>query len=159
MFGYAPPLALYSDDPATTSVSALGATTATLCGIYVPTPFPLASLRVWFSVSGNGNYDVGVYDANGNLLDHAGPVITAGNAQTRALSKGVLNLAPGGYYLALWVASNTDTALVRNGKNNMMVCQAGTVATQLPALSSSISGLANANTRPIIIGLRTGGWS
>lgn len=159
MFGQpTPPLALYSDDPALTSVNALGANTATLAGIYVPSVFPLASLRVWFGVSGNGNYDVGIYDANGNLLSHAGPVITAANAQTRTLPNTII-LAPGPYWLALWMASNTDTALSRNGKTGMMLVQNGTIATQLPANTSLLTGLANTNTRPVIIGLRPGGWS
>ena len=159
MFGQStPPLALYSDDPATTSVSAMGANTATLAGIYVPCVFPLASLRVWFGTNGNGNYDLGIYDASGNLLSHAGPVITAANMQTRNLPQ-TLILAPGAYWLALWMASNTDTTLGRNGKTGMMLCQNGTIATQLPTTTSLLTGLANTNTRPIIIGLRPGGWS
>ena len=159
MFGQpTPPLALYSDDPASVSVSAYGANTATLAAIYVPCVFPLAAMRVFFNTAGNGNYDVGIYDGNGNLLWHAGPVITAANAQTRNLAT-TLNLAPGPYWFALWMASNTDTALGRNGKNDMMLCQNGTITTQLPANTNLLTGLANANTRPIIIGLRTGGWS
>lgn len=163
------------------SSSAAGApganNTAYLVAVELRVPFTLSSIRVRFGTGGNGFYDVGIYDATGandgpnNLLAHAAAannsLATASNttvspaliAGSRSLVGGNLPLEPGKYWLAVWMSSTSDTIIRVNGASGMVIVQSGTNAGPLPAAASSLSGLANVVFKPIIMGLKSGGWS
>ena len=163
------PFALYNGDLASTSAGAGVATTAYLVAVVLYAPAVLTSVRVRFSVGGNGHYDVGIYDASGangapgTLLAHAAAtassLATAAGNQSPALIGGNLQLAPGRYWLALWIDNATDTFTKANGISGMIDVQSGTIAGPLPASASSLAGLGNAALKPLLIGLIQGGWS
>ena len=59
-----------------------------------------------------GTTDMGVYDANGNLLAHTGATTnTASTNMSQAFSGGNLALGPGQYFMALCPSNSTDTYL------------------------------------------------
>lgn len=163
------PLALYDGELASNSSGAGVANTAYLVAVRLPVPATLTNVRVRFQAGGTGHYDVGIYDASGTngapgtLLAHAAStstsLATATGVQTPALIGGNLALAAGNYWLALWVDNATDTFVKASGNNNMMLVQSGTNAGPLPAAASSLTGLANVNLKPMLIGLLSGGWS
>jgi hypothetical protein len=67
--GIASSWALYDGDLAAyTSSAALATNTAYLVGVYLPGPATLTGIRVRFGSGGAGNFDVGIYDVNGNLI-------------------------------------------------------------------------------------------
>ncbi len=154
------PWALYDGDPGQVSNNgALVANTCYLVGVTLNVPAVLTALRMRFGAGGAGHYDIGIYDSGGNLLAHSGSTVSATGAQTYTLAT-PLGLAPGRYWLALWVDNATDTILRSTGSGNMNVTQSGTNATGLPSATSGITSLANAATRPVIIGILQGsGWS
>ena len=166
------PQALYDGELATTGSAVGAATTVYLVATReLLVPATLTNVRCGFAtVGGTGHYDVGIYDATGangapnNLLAHAASTITAlatatGN-QTPALIGGNLALIPGRYWLALWIDNATDT-IFRPGASaaGRAVTMSGTNAGPLPALASSITGLADGSFKPWIIGLLLGGFS
>jgi parallel beta-helix repeat protein len=164
----APPFALYDGELGQTSSSVGVANTAYLVGVYLPAPATLTAIRVRFAIGGNGHYDVGMYDASGangapgNLLAHAAAtatsLVTSAATLTPAMISNV-NLAPGRYWLALWVDNAVDTFNKQSGSGNVVVVQSGTNAGPLPALASNLAGLANGALKPLLIGLLSGGWS
>jgi len=167
------PAALYDGEIASqATATALVANTAYLVGVTLNVNAVLTGIRVRCDAGGNGHYDVGIYDASGtngapgNLLAHAAATATSlatsagANNLTPALIGGNLSLAPGRYWLALWCDNATDTwQKVASSNGNLTILQTGTNNGPLPALASSLSGLANAGLKPVIIGLLLGEWS
>ena len=153
------PWALYNGDPAQASNNGvLVANTCYLAGVELYVPAVLTGIRARFGAGGNGHYDLGIYDINGNLLTHSGSTASATGVATYTLGT-ALTLSPSRYWLAFWIDNATDTVERVTSQNNMAVTQTGTNATGLPSATSSITGLANATTRPILFGLLQGGWS
>ncbi len=170
--GQVQPLALYDGELASqATATALVANTAYLVGVVLPVPAVLTGIRVRCTAGGTGHYDVGIYDATGtngapnNLLAHAAAtatsLVTASSVYlTPALIGGNLALAAGRYWLALWCDNATDTwNKVASSNANVTIVQSGTNAGPLPALASSLSGLADAGFKPVILGLLQGGFS
>jgi hypothetical protein len=165
------PMALYDGEVASQATAAvLAANTAYLIAVTLSVNAVLTNIRVRCNAGGNGHYDVGIYDATGtngqagNLLAHAAAtassLVTSSALLTPALIGGNLPLAPGRYWLALWVDNATDTwNKIASPNANTFPVQSGTNNGPLPALASSLSSLANATIKPTIIGLLSGGWS
>ncbi len=164
------PFALYDGELGQTSSQALTANGVYLVGVVLNAPVTLTGVRLRFAAGGSGHYDVGIYDSSGtngapgNLLAHAAAtstsLATATGTQSPTFTGGNLNLAPGKYWLAVWVDNATDTVNKQSASGNMAVIQSGTVtAGPLPAAASSITGLANATVKPLLIGLISGSWS
>lgn len=172
-----PPFALYGSDLGATTTNNIGAANGVyLVSYHLEVPVTLQGVRVRFSTAGNGNYDVGIYsDTNGvptSLLAHAAaaagslpttsigvktPALIAGS---QALVGGNLVLPAGNYWLALWASSTLDAVNSRTGVVNMLPVMTGTYATgPLPALASSITGLANGTLEPFLIGILANNWS
>src|SRR4029077_6924203 len=61
----AQPFALYDGELASTSGGTLTTNTCYFVGVYTPAPLVLTALRCRFSIGGNGNYDIGIYNAAG----------------------------------------------------------------------------------------------
>lgn len=79
-----------------------------LTGIVVTSSVVATGMRTRISTFGNGNFDLGIYDSNFNLLANIGKqTSTAGNTAINFTS-GNLPLAPGRYYLAGWTDNATD---------------------------------------------------
>lgn len=153
------PWALYDGDPAQASNNGvLVANTCYLAGATLNAPAVLTGIRARFGAGGNGHYDLGIYDSNGNLITHSGSTASATGVATYTLATPQV-LSPGRYWLAFWIDNATDTVERVTSQNNMAVTQSGTNATGLPSATSGITGLANATTRPILFGLLQGGWS
>ncbi len=164
--GLPQPLALYDGDLSGGTNGAFGiANTAALVGVVLYAHVVLTGVRVRFgTVGGTGHYDVGLYDgfgvngAPGVLLAHAAAtatsLVTAIGSQTPALIGGNLSLAPGRYWLAVWVDNITDTLQRATGPNASM-----NVIIPLPANASSLAGLANNTFKPMILGILQGGWT
>lgn len=101
----------FNADATSAGAGALTANTTYLVGVYLPVYAVIANMRVRHSTTSAGNLDMGIYDSGGTLLDHTGSVAasSASTVQNTNLSNGNLALAPGRYYLALWVDNSTDT--------------------------------------------------
>ncbi len=163
------PFALYDGELASNTTGTPVANTAYLVAAQpLRVPATLTGIRVRFNAGGAGHYDVGIYsDVNGvptSLLGHSASsntaLVTATGVQTPALIGGNLALLAGRYWLALWIDNATDTITKQGGaNNNMVLVQSGTNAGPLPAAASSLSGLANANFKPLLIGILLNGWT
>lgn len=163
------PPALYDGEIAQTSSSVGVANTAYLVGMTLYAQATLTGIRVRFAIGGNGHYDVGIYDSSGTnrtagtLLAHAAAtatsLATSAATLTPALIGGNLPLSPGNYWLALWIDNITDTFNKQSASGSLAVVQSGTNSGPLPSSASSLSGLANATLKPVLIGLLSGGWS
>lgn len=164
------PWALYNGETGLNTAGAVVATTAYLVPVVLEAPATITSVRVRFVTGGNGHYDVGIYDATGvngapnNLLAHAAAtatsLATAGNTTASpAFINGNLSLPPGRYWLAFWIDNGTDTFTQKVSVATLGMVQTGTTAGPLPALASSLSGLAETGVKPNIIGLVQGGWA
>lgn len=155
--GQAVPWALFVDDPSTYGGNAASANTAYFVGVTLPTNATLTGIRVRFDTGGNGNYDVGIYNSAGTLLTNKGAAVSSTATLTWTLGT-PLPLAPGNYWLALWVASASDQPYSRNANNRpgVDIMQSVSASSNLPA---TMSGAANASFKPFIIGLLSGGWS
>jgi hypothetical protein len=143
------------------------ANTANMQAIYLPSKDTKTAMRCSFGAGAGGanTYDLGIYDASGanstpgNLLVSRGATSTAAGVQTFTFGT-ALTLMPGVYWLAMWINNAVDTILrFPLGTTNLMLAMSGTNATNLPALASSLAGLANTNKRMVIVALRQGGWS
>ncbi|HEV2412550.1 MAG TPA: glycosyl hydrolase family 28-related protein [Candidatus Saccharimonadales bacterium] len=164
------PLAIYDGEIAQTSSSAAGAVnTAYLVAVTVPAPVTLTGVRVRFASGGAGHYDVGIYKSDGTnggpktLLAHAAAtatsLATSSSTLTPAFTSGNINIDKGVYWLALWIDNTTDTFNKQSASGNMSVIMSGTTSGPLPSNATTLTGLANANLKPILIGIRSGGWS
>lgn len=154
----APPLALYDANLFDAGATTQTANTVLLSGVYTPVPVVLTGIRVRFGVSGNGTCDLGIYDTNGNLLNHSGATTTSGGVFTYTLGTAIA-LSAGQYWLAYWISNNTDTIYRFNWTSNFLVAKAGSATSNLPNAMSSITSLANTGTGVAIMGLVQGGWS
>lgn len=163
------PMALYDGEIAQTSTSAGVANTAYLVAVTLQVQSTLTGIRIRFAAGGTGHYDVGMYDSSGankgagTLLTHAASsataLVTSSATLTPALIGGNLALSAGNYWLALWVDNATDTFNKQSASGSNAVVQSGTNAGPLPALASSLAGLANATLKPVLIGLLQNSWS
>lgn len=154
------PLFLSAGDLAGAGAAAvLVAQTAYLGATYTPVEVVLTGLRVDFGVA-SGNYDVGIYDVNGNRLTSRGATAIATGVQTWTLPAPIV-LPGGSYWLAYWVDNATATVVKYATLNaaGMAPFQTGTNATNLPATTGGLTGLANAAKCAVVIGLLQGGWS
>lgn len=70
----------------------------------------IANMRTHVGTTATGHTDMGIYDANGNLLVHTGAVTNvASTANTNPLIGGNYTLAIGNYYIAFACDNSTDT--------------------------------------------------
>ncbi|HJT55831.1 MAG TPA: hypothetical protein VJ761_05005 [Ktedonobacteraceae bacterium] len=170
------PWALYDGELASNSNVVVTANQVLFVGVVLNAYVTLTGVRVDWSVSGNGHYDVGIYDATGtnpwagapgNLLAHAASsgtaLATAGGAQTPALIGGNLPLTPGRYWLALWADNASDKYIRQVGTNQSdIVMGSSNTGGPLPATGAGGTGGAPSNSgtsKPILIGILQGGWS
>ncbi len=102
-----------SNDAASLTGAATTVLTANVVYLYafeVMASITVTGCKWHMGTTATGTTDVGVYDANGNLLGHTGAVANvASTNMSNALSGGNLTLAPGQYFLALCPSNSTDT--------------------------------------------------
>jgi hypothetical protein len=118
----------------------------------------LMALRTQIGTAGNGHIQLGVYDEGKNLLYASASTTTTTGIMTLTLAT-PLPLAPGRYYLSLWIDNAVDqtysaeltTAGAGPGLN-------GVNAGGLPALMTTANPV-NFHRRMAIVGLIQGGWS
>lgn len=92
----------------------LVANTVYLYAFELLAPVSVASLRYRAGSTATGTVDLGIYDANGNLLGHTGATNTiASGLQSIALTS--LSLSPGRYLMALCPSNSTDTYVGQSG--------------------------------------------
>src|SRR5579859_4798621 len=172
--GQIAPLALYDGEIADNGVVVVTANQIVFVGQTLRANATLHALRCQFNPGGSGHYDLGIYDSSGTVPFAGGPgvllahtsatasVATSTAVQTPTLQGGDILLPPGNYWLALWGDNALDKFVRHTAAGvGMGVVLAGTVAAgPLPANASSVSGLASiGGSKPILIGLWTGGWS
>jgi len=154
--GSTPYLGYVDGDPSVGQANAPGVNTALWCGVSLPQCI-LTGLRVQFTTGGNGNFDLGIYDVNGNLIANQGPVISATGLKTWTPANPI-SLSAGGYWLGLWVASASD---IISGRVALLAGldlsrSKTSVVTNLPA---TMAGAANNTLKPYITVLYQGGFS
>lgn len=116
------------------------------------------SMRTQIGTAGNGHIQMGIYDANGNLLASTASAATVTGIMTLNLTSS-LTIGPGRYYLALWIDNATDTTFSANGTTpGAWPALNGVNVGGLPALMSTINPV-NFHRRLALLGLITGGWS
>jgi hypothetical protein len=101
-------------------------------------PVSVLSATMQFGTGGNGNYDQGIYDGQGNLLAHIGSRATSTGVVTVALGS-PLSLSPGRYYLAFWTDNALDTSYSSNGTTAGAWPALAGGGASLPAQMSSIA--------------------
>ena len=149
------PWFLCADDPAALPSSAAGsANTAYFVAYTLTTGFFANAIRCRFGSGGNGHFDVGIYDVNGNLIVNLGSTATSSAIVTSTIT--TTYLAPGQYWFALWIDNATDTITRFNPTTNLDAVQSVSASSHLP---STMSGSANSSFKPVIEVLRSGGWS
>jgi hypothetical protein len=163
------PLAIYDGEIAQTSSSAGSANTAYLVAVTIPAPVTLTGVRVRFAAGGSGHYDAGIYKSDGTnggpktLVAHAAStatsLVTASSTLTPAFIGGSVSIDKGVYWLALWIDNATDAFNKQSASGGMAVIMSGTTTGPLPSDATTLTGLANATLKPILIGIRSGGWS
>jgi hypothetical protein len=79
----------------------------------------VVSVRCRASGVPTGTVDMGVYDANGNLLDSTGAIATVAGANTNPLLLGNLFLSPGTYQIGLCPSNAVDTYFRLSGAANL----------------------------------------
>lgn len=149
------PWILSVGEPSGFSAATLTANKAYFVPVILYAQATLTGFRVSFGTGGAGNYDVGIYDASGNLLTNKGAIATATGIQSPALASS-LSLSPGRYYLGFWINNATDTILQRSNTTNTVLAQNVTATSNLP---SSTSGAVNIGISLYLVGLFQGGWS
>lgn len=118
----------------------------------------ITSMRTQVGTAGNGHLQMGIYDANGNLLASTASAATVTGIMTLALTSS-LSIGPGRYYLALWIDNATDSTFSANGTTpGAWPALSGVNAGGLPALMSTANPV-NFHRRLALTGLITGGWS
>lgn len=135
--------------------NALSANSAYFMGVSLPVSATVTAMRVNFTAGGNGNYDIGMYDVNGNRLFNRGATASATGVQTYTLGT-PFALSPGRYWLAFWISNATDTVSSRGNSANMEVVQSVSASSNLPTTNS---GAANTTIKPYVQALLQGAWS
>lgn len=119
--------------------------------------FNLARLRFRFGgTAGNGNWDVGLYNALGQLIVSQGLILTVAGTQDFVLPN-ALWLPKGHYYKGFVVTSALDQITKSNGNTNNVAVQMSSSVTALPPNLSSLV-LADVATRPIVLGVPVSGF-
>ncbi len=109
------------------------------------------------TVTATGTSDVGIYDANGNLLAHSGAVANSGALQTLNLLA-PLALAPGRYILAITPSNSTDTYQINGGNIAGLVdAYTATNAAVAGVLPNTTGVLVTSAQKLQIVGLIVGG--
>jgi hypothetical protein len=122
----------------------------------------VTGMRVHVGSTATGHTDMGIYDSNGNRLDHTGAVTnTASTTMTNALSNGNLILSPGIYYLAFTNDNGTDTysrattLAVPGAMSNFRVATNNASSGVLPTTLGAI--LAPTGAYPVFSAVTSGG--
>lgn len=150
------PHSLYAGDLSGYGSNAVSANTAYFVGVVLYSPALLTGIRVAFTSGGHGNYDVGIYDSSGNLINNKGAAVSSTAVLTYSPTNPI-PLSGGRYWLALWCASASDTVNSRlAAAANSAVVQSVSVSSNLP---STMSGAANTTFVPLIEGILSGAWS
>ena len=159
------PWVLVAGDPAAGSGGALATNTSYLAGVTVEAPMTITALSCVATGTPTGHVDLGIYDANGNLLGHTGVQALAAGVNRFTLSA-AMSLAPGRYYLALWIDNGTDAILKAsrnlNGSSQGFFPAWIGVSTNsggLLATTADMGGLTAAASKPYVLGIIAGGWS
>ncbi len=121
----------------------------------------VTGMRTHVGSTATGNTDMGIYDANGNLLAHTGKVANvASTTQTNNFSS-PLYLGPGNYFLAFANDNGTDTYSragtigVPGAMSNFRIATNNATAGVLPATLGAI--LAPSGAYPVFSGVTQGG--
>lgn len=159
--GQVMPAALYADDIITATSSATltaGAAYLSACELYAS--ITVTQMRCQLSGTVSGNVDMGIYDANLNLLGHTGAIAAVTGIFTQNLTSNLF-LSPGQYWIA-WVDTVADAvyrAQATNGGTGMTPSIRST-ATNLTSLPSSLASATSDNSnRVAVMALRSGGYS
>lgn len=130
---------------ATANVGAavLAANKTYLDSLWVPTPVVITSATIGHGSIHAGNLDMGMYDANGNLLGHTGVTAAAAGNQTINFTTPLL-LAQGLYYQAIWVDNATDTYFVLTNEGPALDNFLIAVGTNTGGLASTFAGMGGA---------------
>jgi hypothetical protein len=151
-----PPWALYEGDSGAGAQGVLATATAYFVPVYSQGPATLTAIRWRTSGTPTGTTDVGVYDANGNLLGHlAAPVANVAGVQSATLPTPI-NIKQGRYYLAIWASNATDTYAISSQAAQLAPCLSVAAASNLPATTS---GATDSGKKPYVLGILSGGFS
>jgi hypothetical protein len=127
----------------------------------------ITALRCRFNPGANGHYDLGLYADNAGVpgvqLAHIASTATSTVTVTGILSPtligGNLTIAPGRYWLALWIDNITDKPYSFNpvaGITNVLTAANG--ANALPANANTLT-LSTSGYKPVVQALVSGGWA
>jgi hypothetical protein len=134
-----------------------------LTGIYLPATSVVTGIRFALAATAAGNVDVGIYDANGNLIVNKGSTSISGLANTNptfSFASPVV-LSAGRYLIALTPGAATDTFMTQVGLQSGLV-QSWTATntstgTTSPTLPASTGTLVNSAQRFVINAVIQGG--
>lgn len=126
--------------------------------IIIQTTVTVTAMRTQIGTAGNGQIQMGIYDASGNLLASSAKATTTTGIMTLAFST-PLTIGPGRYYLALWIDNAVDTTYSANGTTpGAWPALNGTNAGGLPAQMAT-SNPTNFHRRLALLALIQGGWT
>lgn len=118
-----------------------------LWGFEIQTPITIDTLTWKMAATVTGTTDVGIYDANGNLLAHSGATTNVANSNNTATLTNALSIGPGRYLLALCPSNGTDTYSGVNAAGSGLVrsmgCANAATAGVLPATTGTLSAAGN----------------
>lgn len=128
--------------------SARTANSTYLHDIYVTAPNVITAFSIAHGAVSAGNLDLGIYDANGNLLTHTGVTpVTAINTLQKINLPVALPIGPGVYFLGFWLDNGTDTYFARQNLNPLGAWGniRGSANTNAGGLLSSFSAMGGTN--------------
>ena len=145
---------IISNDPA----SLAGAVTVTLVAnqVYLyafelPASVTFTGAKWRMGATATGTTDLGIYDANGNLLGHTGAITnTASTNMSNAFTGGNLQLAAGQYFMAMVPSNSTDTYLAAGSASTLTGTtrfRSGTTAGTAGVLPNTTGGYTDAISR------------
>lgn len=148
-----------------TTNGALVANTVYLWAFELYVPCTITALRWRMGATATGNADLGIYDANGNLLGHTGSSANTASTDNTANLLASLTLASGRYYLALSPGNSTDTytrlATLLGGStvaiNRSFSAANGSTGATSPVLPATTGVISPNTTMPVVSGIVSGG--
>lgn len=133
------PWLLQSGEPKSSAATTLTDNTTYLTAIELLAPVTITGFR-YRATSATGTYDIGIFDANGNLLTHTGVNNVASGVVLINLGT-AYSLSPGRYFLGYWTAgAGTGNVFVASSTAEDLSNVAQVTATNAGGLQS-FSGL------------------
>lgn len=143
--------------------SGTGTFTANVVALWafeVYAPCTATGMRCHGAATATGTVDMGIYDANGNLLGHTGAVALVANSNNSNAFVANVSLSVGRYFMALCPSNSTDTynRVSSFGTTNplMPVLQANNAGTA-GVLPNTTGGFVAANASPAMSVILVGG--